>query len=204
MLDVDKQAEWEDPFTGVAYVTTQANTDYLNQSKTKGNTMKLYEISANYRNIADLLTDPEFAENADIIGALEAVEDEFNNKAVNTVKAIKIVEGDIETIDNEIKRLQAMKKARQNAVTDVKNYLKRNMAASGIFKIECPLFKISYAEKQNAAVELDEELFLANNVNEDLVSVKITPSKTAIKKVLEAGEQVIGAKLVDSQVLTIR
>lgn len=166
--------------------------------------MKLYEISENYRNLTELLTNPELAENADVIGALEAVEDEFNNKAVNTVKAIKIVEGDIETIDSEIKRLQAMKKVRQNAVDDVKNYLKRNMAKSGIFKIESPIFKISYAERQNASVELDEELFLANNVDESLVSVKITPSKTAIKKALEAGEQIIGARLVDSQILTIK
>lgn len=166
--------------------------------------MKLYEISENYRNIADLLTSPELAENPDVIGALEAIEDEFNNKAVNTVKAIKMVESDIDTIDGEIKRLQAMKKVRQNALDDVKDYLKLNMAKSGIFKIESPLFKISYAERQNAAVELNEELFLANNLNEDLVSVKITPSKTAIKKALEAGEQIIGARLVDSQVLTIR
>ncbi|EEY12334.1 siphovirus Gp157 family protein [Mannheimia haemolytica] len=166
--------------------------------------MKLYEINENYRNIADLLSNPEFFENPDIIGALEAVEDEFNNKAVNTVKAIKIAEGDIETIDNEIKRLQTMKKVRQNALDRVKDYLKRNMADTGIFKIESPLFKISYAERQNAAVELDEALFLANNLNEDLVTIKITPSKTAIKKALEAGEQIIGAKLVDSQVLTIR
>ncbi|HDL1254828.1 TPA: siphovirus Gp157 family protein, partial [Mannheimia haemolytica] len=148
--------------------------------------MKLYEINENYRNIADLLSNPEFFENPDIIGALEAVEDEFNNKAVNTVKAIKIAEGDIETIDNEIKRLQTMKKVRQNALDRVKDYLKRNMADTGIFKIESPLFKISYAERQNAAVELDEALFLANNLNEDLVTIKITPSKTAIKKALEA------------------
>lgn len=166
--------------------------------------MKLYEISENYRNIADLLTSPELAENPDVIGALEAIEDEFNNKAVNTVKAIKMVESDIDTIDGEIKRLQAMKKVRQNALDDVKDYLKRNMAATGIFKIESPLFKIGYSERQNAAVELDEALFLANNLNEELVSVKITPSKTAIKKALEAGEQIIGARLVDSQVLTIR
>ncbi|HDL1114125.1 TPA: siphovirus Gp157 family protein [Mannheimia haemolytica] len=166
--------------------------------------MKLYEINENYRNIADLLSNPEFFENPDIIGALEAVEDEFNNKAVNTVKAIKIAEGDIETIDNEIKRLQTMKKVRQNALDRVKDYLKRNMADTGIFKIESPLFKISYAERQNAAVELDEALFLANNLNEDLVTIKITPSKTAIKKALEAGEQIIGARLVDSQILTIK
>lgn len=166
--------------------------------------MKLYQVAENYSNLLELLSNPELADNPDVIAALEAVEDEFNNKAVNTVKAIKIVEGDIETIDSEIKRLQAMKKVRQNALDDVKNYLKRNMSATGIFKIESPLFKISYTERANTVVEIDEQLFLANNLNEDLVTIKITPSKTAIKKALEAGEQIIGARLIDSQVLMIR
>ena len=42
MLDVDKQAEFEDPFTGVAYVTPQPNTNYLNQSKTRGHIMRIF------------------------------------------------------------------------------------------------------------------------------------------------------------------
>lgn len=72
--------------------------------------MKLYEIANNYNNVAELLINPEFAENSDIIAALDAVEDEFNNKAINTLKAVKRVEGDIELLDAEIKRLTAMKK----------------------------------------------------------------------------------------------
>lgn len=78
------------------------------------------------------------------------------------------------------------------------------MASTGIFKIESPLFKISYAERSDAAVEVDEELFLANNLNEELITVKITPNKTAIKTALNNGENVVGARLVNSQVLTIR
>lgn len=166
--------------------------------------MKLYEITEQYKNIADILANPEFHDNPDVIAALDAVQGDFNDKAINTVKAIKRVEGDVEMIDAEIKRLQAMKKVRQNALDNVKDYLKRNMSETGIFKIECPLFKISYSEREKSAVELDEELFLANNLDENLINVKITPNKTEIKKALNAGVNVIGAKLVDSQVLTIR
>ncbi|MFZ7282499.1 siphovirus Gp157 family protein [Avibacterium avium] len=166
--------------------------------------MKLYEIAESYNNVAELLANPEFAENADIINALDAVEDEFNNKAINTIKAIKRVEGDIDLLDAEIKRLTTMKKARQNRIEEVKNYLKYNMQKTGIFKIESPLFKISYSERKQSAVEIDEDLFLANNLDESLVSVKITPNKTAIKEALKRGDDVIGARLVDSQVLSIK
>lgn len=166
--------------------------------------MKLYEIANNYSNIAELLTNPEFAENGDVITALDAIEDEFNNKAVNVIKAIKLTEGDINLLDNEIKRLQAMKKARQNRIDEVKNYLKYNMQKTGIFKIESPLFKIAYSERPQSAVEIDEDLFLANITDDSLVSVTVKPNKTAIKEALKQGDNVIGARLVDSQVLSIK
>lgn len=166
--------------------------------------MKLYQISEQYQNIADLLLNPEFHDNEDIIAALDTVQGDFNDKAVNTVKAIQRAEGDISIIDAEIKRLQAMKQRRQNSIDRVKDYLKTNMARTGIFKIECPLFKISYSERKNSVVDVDEALFLANNLNEDLVKVEIKPSKTAIKEALKKGENIIGAKLVDSQVLMIK
>lgn len=166
--------------------------------------MKLYQISEQYQNIAELLLNPEFHENEDIVTALDAIQDDFNDKAVNTVMAIKMAEGDIGVIDTEIKRLQEMKKVRQNKVERVRNYLKTNMARTGILKIECPLFKISYSERKNGVVEIDDALFLANNLNDDLIKIEIKPSKDAIKKALKNGEDIVGAKLVDSQVLMIK
>lgn len=166
--------------------------------------MKLYEISESYRNIAELLENPEFSESQDVQAALDAVEDDFNHKAVQTVYSIKNAEYKIPAIDAEIKRLQAMKKALQNNVESVKNYLKYNMAQTGIFKISCPVFTITYAERKDGAVEIDEAVFFDNNPAPDLVVEKITPNKTAIKEALKRGESVIGARLVDSQVLSIK
>ncbi|MCK3656410.1 hypothetical protein A4G19_13835 [Pasteurellaceae bacterium Macca] len=165
--------------------------------------MKLYEITTAYQNIADLMSDPELATSDEVIHALEQVSDNFNDKAVNIIKLVKHSEGDIEILDGEIKRLQTLKKVRQNNIERVKNYLKQNMSATGILKIESPLFKITYNERKEAAVELDEEIFLANNVDEDLVTVTVKPNKTEIKNALKRGADILGAKLVDSQVLTI-
>lgn len=71
--------------------------------------MKLYEITEQLENIKELLENPEFADNADIAKALDAVQQDFDKKAENVVYVIKNTEGDIEVIDAEIKRLQAMK-----------------------------------------------------------------------------------------------
>ena len=166
--------------------------------------MKLYEITAQYQNIYALLQDPEFAENEDILTALDQIEDAFENKVQQTIFMMKNIEAEIDPIDTEIKRLQAMKKARQNNIDCIKNRLRENMKAVGMSKLNCGLFSLSYRLQEANAVELDETEFLANNLDEDLVTVKVTPNKTEIKRRLKNGEEIIGARLVDSEVLTIR
>lgn len=166
--------------------------------------MKLYEITAQYQNIYALLQDPEFAENEDILTALDQIEDAFENKVQQTIFMMKNIESEIDPIDTEIKRLQAMKKARQNNIDRIKNRLRENMKAVGMSKLNCGLFSLSYRLQEANAVELDETEFLANNLDEDLVTVKVMPNKTEIKRRLKNGEEIIGARLVDSEVLTIR
>ena len=166
--------------------------------------MKLYEITAQYQNIYALLQNPEFAENEDILTALDQIEDAFENKAQQTIFMMKNIEAEIDPIDTEIKRLQAMKKAHQNNIDRIKNRMRENMKAVGKSKLNCGLFSLSYRLQEANAVELDETEFLANNLDEDLVTVKVTPNKTEIKRRLKNGEEIIGARLVDSEVLTIR
>ena len=166
--------------------------------------MKLYEITAQYQNIYALLQNPEFAENEDILTALDQIEDAFENKAQQTIFMMKNIEAEIDPIDIEIKRLQAMKKACQNNIDRIKNRLRENMKAVGKGKLNCGLFSLSYRLQEANAVELDETEFLANNLDEDLVTVKVMPNKTEIKRRLKNGEEIIGARLVDSEVLTIR
>ena len=166
--------------------------------------MKLYEITAQYQNIYALLQNPEFAENEDILAALDQIEDAFENKVQQTIFMMKNIEAEIDPIDTEIKRLQAMKKAHQNNIDRIKNRLRENMKAVGKSKLNCGLFSLSYRLQEANAVELDETECLANNLDEDLVTVKVTPNKTEIKRRLKNGEEIIGARLVDSEVLTIR
>lgn len=166
--------------------------------------MKLYEITQQYQNIAELLANSEFSENEDVLKALDEIEDDFNTKVQQTVFILKNIEAEIDPIDAEIKRLQAMKKHRSNNIERIKTRLKENLKATNLSKIDCGLFSVSYREKEGGAVEIDEELFLANNLNEDFVSIKVSPNKTAIKNALKNGENVIGATLVNSEVLTIR
>lgn len=166
--------------------------------------MKLYDISQAYLNIQALLLDPEYEDNEEVLNALDRIEDDFDKKVEQTLFVMRNIEAEIDPIEAEIKRLQAMKKTRKNAIDRIKNRLKANFKATGIEKVQCGLFNVSYREQADNAVELDENLFMANNLDEELVKVKVSPDLTAIKARLKAGESVVGASLVASQVLTIR
>jgi hypothetical protein len=99
---------------------------------------------------------------------------------------------DIGAIKAEIDRLQQRKKVIENRQSEMTEYLRTNMEATGIKKISCPLFTITCAEGREAVAVFDEDA-----IPDDLMTVKteIKPDKLAIAKKLKAGEEVPGAKL---------
>ncbi|STP06343.1 siphovirus Gp157 family protein [Haemophilus parainfluenzae] len=52
--------------------------------------MKLYEITEQLENIKELLENPEFADNADIAKALDAVQQDFDKKRKMSSMSLKI------------------------------------------------------------------------------------------------------------------
>ncbi|MBE2898117.1 siphovirus Gp157 family protein [Pasteurellaceae bacterium 20609_3] len=161
--------------------------------------MKLYQITEQYQNLLELLDSPDFATNPDVLTALENIDDDFQQKGVQLVHHIKNQEGEIEMLDAEIKRLQALKVARTKQIAWLKNYLKTNMDATGIDKIECPLFKITLSKPSLNTVEITNEQALPVKY----LRTKIEPDKTAIKQALKDGEYIDGARLVETRTLRI-
>lgn len=166
--------------------------------------MKFYEIAEQYHNVSELLLNPEFAENTDVLEALDQVQDDLQIKAQNTLIIRQQLKNDVTALDNEIKRLTELKKSRKANIDRIEEYLKFNMDKHGIFKIQCPLFKISYSIRENSKVELDESELLLDSQSERYVEWEPKINKTLIKEDLKNGIPVRGAKLVDSQVLTIK
>lgn len=116
--------------------------------------MKLYEIT-------EFVMD--FEDSKDV---LEPEEIEYINnqickmvqeKSVGIIKYSKNIEYQISAIDDEIKRLQAMKKTKQKSMDSFKEYLKNNMKAMGIEKIDTGLGKISLRKSTSTNV-IEEKL----------------------------------------------
>lgn len=89
----------------------------------------------------------------------------------------------------------------ENRAQGLKDYLKHNMEASGITRIESPWFVLS-VQKNPGAVEITDERQLPDDFKTEVVTVKV--DKAAIKDALKAGHDVPGAALVQGTRLAIR
>ena len=153
--------------------------------------MKLYEISSEIKQLEDLGLDNEL-----IADTMESLEMSFNDKANNIAMLNANFEGDITAIDEQIKRLQGIKKTVVNRQEQLKEYLRFNMSESGISSIKCPLFSITL-RKASKVVQIDD----ADLIPDDYVKVvtTVTPDKASIAKALKDGIEVAGASLVDGK-----
>ena len=157
---------------------------------------KLHEIAKEYREVAALADSDEEGMAQAVIDTLEAVGGEFEQKAQTLVRITLNRDSDIAALEAEIKRLEGRKQVIVNQQQSFKDYLRKNMEATGITKISCPLFSITLAKGRESVVVDDE-----NSIPDELMRVKteIAPDKTAIAAKIKAGEEVPGARLERGQ-----
>jgi hypothetical protein len=166
------------------------------------NKLTLYSLSTNYLQALEALTDPEADLPAEAVNdTLEALAGELEDKAVNVAKFLRNMEAMADAIKAAEADMAKRRKALENRVQWLKDYLKGNMEHSGITKIECPYFKLSI-QSNPASVNILDEVAIPDQFKEQVVSWKI--DKTAIKKAILAGQSVAGASLVNGTRLVIK
>lgn len=112
--------------------------------------MNLYELSSDL--IA--LNDIESVEDLEVIR--EIIKQEIQNKSTGIVAVVRNLESNIAAIDTEIKRLQELKRLKQNNITRLKEYTKECMNIQGIKKLETSLGNISIRKTPASIKILDE------------------------------------------------
>ncbi|WP_444886732.1 siphovirus Gp157 family protein [Microbulbifer sp. JMSA008] len=157
--------------------------------------LKLYEITDQARELKQLAEDNDMTPE-DIADTLEGIELEFNEKAIQIGNLLMNFTPFEKGLDDEIKRLQAKKKALQNRRDSITEYLRFNMQECGIKKIECPVFTISL-KKPMAKVDIENEDALPG----EFVTVKntFTPDKKALLAALKEGQEIPGARLAEAK-----
>nr|DAS07259.1 MAG TPA: resistance protein [Caudoviricetes sp.]DAS49963.1 MAG TPA: resistance protein [Caudoviricetes sp.] len=168
--------------------------------------MKLYEITSEMRVLDELFLsciDEETGEVKDD-GVIDILEQELKlqlqTKGAGIIKSFKNSEAMLNGVDEEIKRLQALKKSISNQINSRKEYIVRNMEMMGITKIETELGNLSL--RKSKSVNIYDESLIDKKFIEIETKEKI--SKTEIKKAIEAGENVQGANIVEKNSLNIK
>lgn len=149
--------------------------------------MKLYEISQQYQGLMAMSEDlPEEV----LFDTLEAITDELDTKAEAIIHVIANM--DVTPIDTEIKRLQRMKKTIVNRKAGLKDYLRHNMQACDISKIEWPTGAVTLKKPTKVV-----NIYNASDVPDRYMKITYTPDKAGIKMALARGDVVSGCSLVD-------
>jgi len=162
--------------------------------------MNLYQIENEYLQLSEMLIESEGELTPELEQALEINGNNLKNKAVNYGYVIKQMEGNVDLIDAEIKRLQAMKKSRVNAAELLKETIKTAMLMYDLNTIEIPTLKLSF--RKSESIEIINEAQLTEQFT--TTKTTVTPNKVAIKEAIKNGEVVEGAVLVTNLNLQIK
>lgn len=160
--------------------------------------LSLYSIEQEYLNIVESIIDAggEITEEQET--ALSISKEQLQTKGVCYGFIVKQMEGEIDLIDAEIKRLNTLKKTRQNTIDRLKQNLSTALQVFGVEEIKTPLIKINF--RKSESVEIDDNLdpqFIKTTVS-------TAPDKLAIKEAIKQGIEVTGARLITNQNIQIK
>lgn len=160
---------------------------------------KLYEISDRYKNIQELLDNPDLPE-VDILQALSKIDEEFDTKAENIAKLISALNSDIDGMAKEIKRLQNRKSVMEHRADDLKSYIYEHMKAIKKKKIKGKLFTLSI-QKNGPSVNVIDESAVPGQYK---IPQPPKLDKKAILTDLKQGVEVNGVEMKQGTSLRIR
>ena len=162
--------------------------------------MKLYEITGEMLQLLEMAEEQELDQET-INDTLESVEFEFEEKADGYAKVIKNLEGDMEAIDIEIKRLTERRNTAKNNIASIKKNLEQAMVATGKTKFKTLLFSFGI-QKNPVSVVIDDETKIPE---EYLIPQSPKVDKKSIAAYLKEHENsVLWAHLEQSESLRIR
>lgn len=163
--------------------------------------MKLWEIKDEIEKCFSETVDEETGEILSEVNLqyLEELQMAFDDKVDNICCLIKNMDAEVKAFKTEEANLKKRRMAKENASQRLKDYLKAILNGQ---KFESVRSKISY--RASKSTEVDMDLFLNNEDADFYVVTEIKPNKTAIKKALEDGKELIGAEIVENQSMIIK
>lgn len=164
--------------------------------------LKLYEISDALRSVIETgyKVDEETGEILFDASDIDALDMALAEKCESTALYIREQKAQIAAIKTEVKRLRDLQASKENALARLEEWTVANIKMLPGERCKGDFASLSVTHSKAVQV-LDEEA-----IPEEYKRTKVTvaPDKTAIKKAIEAGEEVPGACLVVNESLRVR
>ena len=138
----------------------------------------------------------------DVTDTLLSLEGDIEVKAENTNKVIKMFSGYNLSIDEEIKRLQEIKKHNENAVERLKTGIENMMIALNKSELKTPLFSAKFIKNPPKVVITDETNVPAKYLT--YIPATTTVNKNALKEDLKNGIELPFAHLEQGRRLDLK
>lgn len=120
----------------------------------------------------------------------------LKNKSASIIGYIRNLELTSEAMEKEINRITANKKMIDNSINRFKEYVKENMEDLCLPKITTDLGTLKISKNPVSVEIIDEEIIDKKYLK---TKIEVKPDKTAIKKDLQKGIQIAGARLIEDK-----
>jgi len=162
--------------------------------------MNIFNIQTEYQLLVNELIENGGEITPELELALQINKDNFHSKSENYAYITKQFDGEMDIIDNEIKRLQQAKKSREKTIQRLKDTIELAMLTFDVNKIETPLIKISF--RNSESVEVTD----VNDLPNEFKTIKLTETadKLKIKDALKSGMFISGCSIKSNRNLQIK
>ena len=170
--------------------------------------MKLYEITDDIVKLDNMFLELVDEETGEIKGDTEQIEKlqeqvqyMLNNKTENIIKFIKSLEYDNDIRKQEEERLKKLRKRDEKKIDNIKKYVLMNMQKIGTKSIKTSIGNLSIRKSTSTLINEKE---IEKDSRYWRVEVKDCFDKNEIKKLLQSGEQIKGATLIENENINIK
>jgi hypothetical protein len=163
--------------------------------------MQLYKLTEEYAQ-AMAAMEAEGIDDQAISDTLESLQGEIKEKALAVAAYLQNIKAESVAMKEAEGRIAARRKAIDNKVAKMEDYLRFEMPKANLSKLTTPEFCVTVGKPGKTVDIIDVEL-----IDDEYLTTKITimADKKSIKKALDAGREVKGAQFVEGKPrLTIR
>lgn len=176
--------------------TTDNGVDFEMQQITPQK-KSIFNITNDYHSLMNEIENADGEITPELNEQLQITEKELKIKSIAYLSVIKNSEAFVMQVDEEIKRLQNLKKRNTNLIDKLKENLLFAVKTFGSFEVGFTKF----GTRKSSSVEVLD----TNELPSEFKVVKVTeqPDKAKIKKALESGVEIIGCSIKENLNLKI-